>query len=91
MQRFDGRVFHTAGNSSFAHGGTMGMPNYKGKALTVGCHDVDWSPSSSESKICGTKTELMDMSSLKWSNGPDFKVTSMLVTDVGQRKSYSNL
>merc|ERR1712136_493569 len=83
---FDGRVFHNAGNSMYEHGGTMGMPNYKGKALTVGCHDVD-----TESKSCGTKTELMDMSSLKWSNGPDFKVTSMLVTDVGYRKSYSNL
>ena len=56
----------------------MGMPNYKGKALTVGCHDVD-----TESKTCGTKTELMDMSSLKWSNGPDF--------NLGHRAPYPNL
>ena len=75
---FDGRVFHTAGNSTHTHGGTMGMPNYKGKALTVGCHDVD-----TESKICGTKTELMDMSSSKWSNGPDF--------NLGHRAPYPNL
>ena len=43
-----------------AHGPwSMGMPKYKNKALTVGCHDV-----TDESRTCGTKTELMDMSSL---------------------------
>ena len=45
----------------------MGLPNYKGKALTVGCHDVDESRTG-----CGTKTELMDMTNLKWSSGADF-------------------
>ena len=48
----------------------MGLPNYKGKALTVGCHDV------LESRTCGRKTELMDMSSLQWSNGPDFNLVN---------------
>ena len=56
----------------------MLLPKYKNKALTVGCHDV-----ISESRICGTKTELMDMSSLKWSNGPEF--------NIGKRAPYPNL
>ena len=56
----------------------MGMPKYKNNALTVGCHDV-----ISESRTCGTKTELMDMSSLKWSKGPEF--------NLGNRAPYPNL
>ena len=39
------------------------MGSYKNKALTTGCNE-DYS--------CGIKTELMDMKTLKWSNGPDF-------------------
>ena len=61
-----------------AHGPwSMGMPKYKNKALTVGCHDV-----TDESRTCGTKTELMDMSSLKWSNGRSIMdPTSILETE----------
>jgi len=63
MFRFDGEFFQTAGSSKFSHRQTRGMGNYKNKALTTGCNE-DYS--------CGIKTELMDMKTLKWSNGPDF-------------------
>ena len=39
------------------------MGNYKNKALTVGCEDK---------YSCGDKTELMDMETLKWTNGTDY-------------------
>ena len=58
-------MFHPAGSSKWHHPGTFGMPNYRGKALTVGCDtksDYD----------CELKTELMDMETLEWSTGPDF-------------------
>ena len=63
---FDGQNFFSAGSSKYAHGGTFGMPNYRGKALTTGCH------SKHPMRTCGIKTELMDMASLQWSDGPDF-------------------
>ena len=63
MFRFDGESFQTAGSSKFSHRATHGMGNYKNKALTTGCN---------EGSSCGTKTELMNMETLQWSDGPDF-------------------
>ena len=60
---FDGEYFQTAESSKFGHSYTLGMGNYKNKALTTGC---------SESSSCGAKTELMNMETLQWSNGPDY-------------------
>jgi len=60
---FDGKVYEPAGNSSYSHGYTYGMANYKGKALTTGCD---------KSSDCDVKTEMMDMNSLTWSVGPDY-------------------
>ena len=39
-----------------------------GKALVTGC---------GEDTGCGIKTETMDMSTLQWSNGPDYPFASM--------------
>ena len=64
--RFDGDYFHTAGSSKFEHRYTLGMGNYKSKALTTGC----------DSGSCAVKTELMNMKTLEWSNGPDFPFAS---------------
>ena len=60
---FDGEFFHSAGSSKYSHRYTLGMANYKGKALTTGCN---------ENTGCGVKTELMDMNTLTWSDGLDF-------------------
>ena len=67
MSRFDGEYFQTAGSSKFQHGYTVGMGNYKNKALTTGC---------GFSSSCEVKTELMNMETLEWSNGPDFPFAS---------------
>ena len=64
---FDGEFFHSAGSSKYSHKTTYGMANYKGKALTSGCSD---------NSVCYVKTELMDMNTLTWSDGPDFPFTS---------------
>ena len=63
MFRFDGEYFQTAGSSQYSHQYTLGMGNYKNKALTTGCSD---------SSSCYIKTELMNMETLEWSNGPDY-------------------
>ena len=63
MFRFNGQYFETAGSSKFGHGYTDGMGNYKNMALTTGCSD---------STSCFVKTELMNMETLEWSNGPDY-------------------
>ena len=68
MFRFDGEFFQTAGSSKFGHPRTSGIGNYNNKALTTGC---DTSSSS-----CAVKTELMNMETLEWSDGPDYPYAS---------------
>ena len=63
---FDGQSYQSAGSSVYSHEFTLGMANYRGKALTTGC----WGDS------CGVKTELMDMETLTWSAEPDYPFTS---------------
>ena len=63
---FDGESYQSAGSSEYSHADTYGMANYLGKALTTGC----WSGS------CALKTELMDMTTLTWSSGPDYPFAS---------------
>ena len=67
MFRFDGEYFQTAGTSEFSHRYTLGMANYNNYALTTGC---------SGSSSCFVKTELMNMETLEWSNGPDYPLAS---------------
>ena len=63
MFRFDGEITQPAGSSKFSHVLTYGMGNYIGQALTTGC---------SVGSNCNVKTELMDMKTLTWSDGPDY-------------------
>ena len=42
---------------------TLGLANYKGKALTTGCNSFYG---------CSFKTELLDMETLTWSDGRDY-------------------
>ena len=67
MLRFDGENFETAGLSKFSHKYTYGLGNYKDQALTTGCND---------GSSCSAKTELMNMETLEWSNGPDYTLAS---------------
>ena len=61
---FDGQTYQSAGSSQYSHRYTFGMANYRGKALTTGCWSLDGD--------CDLKTELMDMTTLTWSAGPDY-------------------
>ena len=59
---FDGQSYQSAGYSVYSHRETIGMANYREKALTTGC----------SAGSCALKTELMDMDDLSWSAGPDY-------------------
>ena len=64
---YDGENFTSAGSSKFSHRSTYGLANYMGKALITGCYAA-----AHEDSNCGKKTEIMDMSTLEWSNGVDY-------------------
>lgn len=66
--RFDGGIFESAGSSQYSHVYTLSIANYQGKPLTTGCYEKNGG--------CAVKTELMDLNTLTWSNGPDYPFTS---------------
>ena len=64
--RFDGTIVVTIGTSTYNHECTA-LGNYNGKALVTGCWYDDTG--------CERKTELMEMDTLQWSDGPDYPFT----------------
>ena len=66
---FDGEVFNSIESTKYSHKSTHGLGNYKGTALTTGCLNNDNSD-------CWLKTELLDMTTMKWSEGPDYPFSS---------------
>ena len=60
---FDGENYQTLEPTTYSHASTFGLANYKGKAFTTGCCN---------STKCYKKTELLDMTTMKWSHGPDY-------------------
>ena len=66
---FDGENYQPIESSKYSHKWTEGLANYKGKALSTGCGDYDTAP-------CWFKTELFDMNTMKWFDGPDFPFAS---------------
>ena len=61
---FDGENFTTLPDSQFSHMWTLGLGNYQGNAFTTGCDHFG--------KNCFNKTEILDMTTLEWSDAPDF-------------------
>ena len=59
---FDGEFYQSVESSKYRHYYTLGLANYRGNGLTTGCYD-----SNAE---CSFKTEILDMTTLKWSDGP---------------------
>ena len=49
--------------SKYSHIWTLGLANYRGKALTTGCNDFG---------ACSFKTELLNVTSEEWLDGPDY-------------------
>ena len=66
FRSFDGTNFATINLSHYSHQHTLGLANYRGKALTTGCQEFD---------NCKIKTELLDMNTLQWQNGTDYPFT----------------
>ena len=64
--RFDGQDFETVGSSQFSHRETFGLGNYKGQALTTGCCIREMR--GCERAACSIKTELLNMTTMTWSN-----------------------
>ena len=60
---FDGEVYESIILSQYSHIWTRGLANYRGKALTTGCNGYG---------ECSFKTEFLDMTTLRWSEGPEF-------------------
>ena len=61
---FDGKAYQETETSKYSHRNTFGLGKYDGKALTTGCY--------STTAGCSFKTELMDMATLTWSDGPEY-------------------
>ena len=61
---FDGQNYELVASSKYEHGHTYGLANYKNHAFTTGCNG--------SGKTCNLKTELFDMETQSWSDGPDY-------------------
>ena len=61
---FDGEFYHSVESSKFPHRRTYGLANYRGSGLITGC--------DSSNAECSFKTEILDMTTLKWSDGPNY-------------------
>ena len=61
---FDGENYQSIESSKYSHAYTFGLANYKGKALITGCYVSN--------ADCSFATELFDMNTMNWSDGPDF-------------------
>ena len=61
-------------DSKYAHDFTFGLANYKGKPLTTGCAGPRMRNKDTE---CNFKTEIMDMTTLTWSDGPNYPFGEM--------------
>ena len=64
ISSFDGENYGRVENSKYSHDVTLGLGNYCDKAFTTGC----WSRGCT-SKV---ETELLDMTTMQWSDGPDY-------------------
>ena len=61
---FDGENYQSIESAKYSHELTLGLANYKGKALAVGC--------AKDNSDCSFATELFDLNTMKWSDGPGF-------------------
>ena len=68
---FNGENYATVENSKFSHRYTIGLGNYRGKAFTTGCAD---------SSSCNVATEMLDMTILTWTDGPDYSFARRVST-----------
>ena len=67
IHRFDGENYQKVVDSKYSHRSTWAIANYRGDALTTGCKSPD---------DCNTKTEILDMTTMTWSDANDYPFTS---------------
>ena len=60
---FDGENYESLESSTYSHRNTFSIGNYRGKVLATGCDNASY---------CYRKTELLDMATMKWTDGPDY-------------------
>ena len=65
IHSFDGQIYQPVGDSTNYHRYTYGIANYRGNALTTG----SFSPANK-------KTEILDMTTMTWSDADDYPFTS---------------
>ena len=70
ISSFDGENYVQVEDSKYSHDVTLGLGNYRGKAFTTGCN---WEGCTSK-----VATEILDMTTMKWSDGPDYPFASSL-------------
>ena len=61
---FDGENYQSIESAKYSHKYTLGLANYKGKALAVGCPEFN--------ADCSFAAELFDLNTMNWSDGPAF-------------------
>ena len=81
ISSFDGENYVRVEDSKYSHYQTLGLGNYRGKAFTTGCHSRGCTTRDVQ-RGCTTRctsnvaTELLDMTTMKWSDGPDYPFAS---------------
>ena len=63
---FDGKHYTMIAASKYSHAYSRGLADYRGQALTTGCH---------RGGDCNLKTELLDIRTMTWSEGKDYPFT----------------
>ena len=72
IYRFDGQNYQQVGDSKFSHQLTYGIANFRGNALTTGCATMN----ALVAQDCDVKTEILDMTTMTWSDADDYPFTS---------------
>ena len=62
---YDGENYVKIDESKYSHKHTLGLGNLEGRAVTTGCHSYN----SAEFHV---KTEILDMTTMTWSDRDDY-------------------
>ena len=68
--RFDGQNYAKLNASKYPHDWTLGLGNYRGKALTTGCF--------LDQKSYGKQTEILNLETLTWTSTQEYPKRYML-------------
>ena len=65
---YDGANYVKIDESKYAHLSTYALGNFEGRAITTGC----WLKLDYSSVECNVKTEILNMTTLTWSDADDY-------------------